>query len=245
MWHALYKSVPILFSYFFYKKNHKIKNFICKEIRGVHCTPLENPKKVSQVTHVLFELDWFWEIETCNKPIKNSHCGGSGPPQWDSWQVYCKVWHHFLSTIELCASSRLHGRKFRRLRGFNAGPGEGFVGVQSLKPMGNPHWLLDYLFLGFSKASSRALNSPIVTKYPVRSTNSFKLQVQRGLIKRRHSLTSMIFEATHSKGSFNDLTLTCNIPIWSLRVLCQYPQSHTLHWKHAGLVNFLILGKFL
>ena len=43
------------------------------------------------------------------------------------------------------------------------GPSEEHVrGIQSSKPMRNPHWLLNYPFTGFSMASSHALNSPNV-----------------------------------------------------------------------------------
>ena len=48
----------------------------------------------------------------------------------------------------------LHGSKGRALK--NIG------GVQSAKLLENSHWLLDSLSLGFSTASSPALNSPIV-----------------------------------------------------------------------------------
>ena len=59
-----------------------------------------------------------------------------------------------------------------RLHKSNAGPLEDHVeGVQSLKPMRNPHWLLDYLFIMFSRASLCALNSldgkPIVRIFSI------------------------------------------------------------------------------
>ena len=50
-----------------------------------------------------------------------------------------------------------------RLRGSKAGSSrESIGGVQSLKPVGNSHWLLDYPSSEFSMASSCALNSPII-----------------------------------------------------------------------------------
>ena len=49
------------------------------------------------------------------------------------------------------------------LHGSNVGPLGGYVEeVQSLKPIGNLHWLLDYPFAGYSMASSHALNSPYI-----------------------------------------------------------------------------------
>ena len=60
----------------------------------------------------------------------------------------------------------LCGMKWRRLHQLNTGPLREHVGgVQSLKPMVNPHWLLDYPSIGFSMVSSRALNSPIHSKH--------------------------------------------------------------------------------
>ena len=35
-----------------------------------------------------------------------------------------------------------------------------YWGSQSLKPLENPHWLLDYMSTGFSIAFLRVLNSP-------------------------------------------------------------------------------------
>ena len=42
---------------------------------------------------------------------------------------------------------------------------EQFGGVQSLKLMENPHWLLDYLFIRYFMASSCALNSLIMYNF--------------------------------------------------------------------------------
>ena len=50
-----------------------------------------------------------------------------------------------------------------RLCGTNVGPlKEHIRGVQSSKPLGNSHWLLDYPSLRFSMASLHAPNSPNV-----------------------------------------------------------------------------------
>ena len=43
--------------------------------------------------------------------------------------------------------------------------GEHVGRVQSLKSMENPHWLLDYLFTGFSMAFLCALNTLIISCY--------------------------------------------------------------------------------
>ena len=90
-------------------------------------------------------------------PNLGAHREGSEPPRWVFLMGSSQVLTSFVVYVEAVG---LCGGECRKLHRSNVRPlKEHIEVVQSLKPMENPHWLLDYPFTGFLMVSSCALNS--------------------------------------------------------------------------------------